>query len=1307
MGMYNPDAPLIVGNQFAPTVTADYRPELFVERGWSFRQPATTFYDWASFFISELPPTPGFGHTYLWTLYRRGQETNTGPARTVLIPVSEATLTNSTVQGTTADPVVALSSPTNAAWITLGSASDGNGRIRAAFDIAPYEDLLDGRRILDVSFRYIVQELIPRPVEAFTLSTIALRDNGLNATHPYDEYEIIQRLPTQTDTSRSRWGEIAFAWNRTHSPLSGYNVRYPWNFNQLMNFHTGEDLKFEFDQVISPVEGWTNNVHYLAMQVTFCEENRLAVFGAQFGSRSTVTDTAGGNAKYRLGQNSPSPGNIAHGFIDPQSLSQNGNSAAQQAGFIQDLTLTLKRADAGPANNSGTPPVIRALRTLEVYPGHPGVLIQNTLTEGQEPTAATTDLMPQLIINTIGAGIATAEDPPPPWLHVYGLITPLQVHILSSPTQEIVQLADAPSTEFPQLRFWARSLDASAPLEVWLDNQNQPDGVFVGQLTPSEWAALPEIADGWKQVTMLVDPAALIDDDGTVLTPSAPYWQSSTSQFRSWEVLAVRVNPDPYNPGAPEETGLGTYGDGGTIPTVLGTDADADESTTAATSYVAPSVTAPEANSLLICAWLTASTTGAHTIPGSMALGASTTSAFTRMTDATETVAAGATGTRTTTGPSDRWSALSFTVGNPAGAPVVEEFLSGVDTSADVTLTTGAGTQAGWVMVAIRGFVLDFEGTMQLLPPSGGGWTLQAISAPEGTGTSRCAVWTKIVRTAGAQSVTFPNEATSPDNHARLYVLSNVDTDLEPFQAQGGIIGDLPDTEDIDVAVFWGVAMPAIEGLAVAGEVQPLAAVDPGCVDIAGPIPTGIEYAALTWEPVTGGAEFIGLGHYEIQRRDDTMPADQWETIATPTHPLVDAFDDYEARIGIESSWRIRYVHEVGMAGPWSTPVTYTVPSPGVTGVRSNCARAVLTFTSNQAPHMNVAYSASWTGSVEERFDFVESGQQVLQTMHRRDYQVAFRPHERGGVTFGRMLLVSAAAITVERQRAGFEPLRDLAWDDDLPYVCVRDANADRWLANLLVSSGVIRARRRLYLADVQITEVADVPAPATPTVCEGLTSAGALPGTVYDQRYASTPGTAALDTDDIDIAVELRLDAIQTFPLVARYAPQLSDGWIFEAFDDGIGGQRLLWFVEIPFGVGGAYFESDPVPFAPGDRYWVRIEYLHDVGGAAVAQFHTSPDGAVWTPLATTMFDDVPIPTTPESPLPMTVGAVFDGTVHYDFFEFTGASGGWNGAIPHVIVEGDAGTIADVDFESEPSGTQHFEDAQGNPWHVDGGICG
>jgi hypothetical protein len=219
------------------------------------------------------------------------------------------------------------------------------------------------------------------------------------------------------------------------------------------------------------------------------------------------------------------------------------------------------------------------------------------------------------------------------------------------------------------------------------------------------------------------------------------------------------------------------------------------------------------------------------------------------------------------------------------------------------------------------------------------------------------------------------------------------------------------------------------------------------------------------------------FGYYELQRSDNIT---EWQTIMKATNPAVSGFSDYEARIGTTSDYRIRGVDVYGFYGPWSSTVSISILSPGVSGSCLDQAH-IMTFTTNehQSGYSNLAYSNAWEDTVSEDFGFAEAGFTQLQPMYNRDFFTAFRPTERGGEQFTRSVLVQAAAIAPETL-GDFQSLRDMAWTQ-VSYICVRDEDGNRWFASVSVPNGVVRNRRRLYMATVQIVEVTDTPSPVDP----------------------------------------------------------------------------------------------------------------------------------------------------------------------------------------------------------------------------------
>jgi hypothetical protein len=215
------------------------------------------------------------------------------------------------------------------------------------------------------------------------------------------------------------------------------------------------------------------------------------------------------------------------------------------------------------------------------------------------------------------------------------------------------------------------------------------------------------------------------------------------------------------------------------------------------------------------------------------------------------------------------------------------------------------------------------------------------------------------------------------------------------------------------------------------------------------------------------------FGTYELQRRDDYT---DWQTILAATSPGVTGFYDSEARIGVRSEYRIRETNVHRFTGPWSATVTGTAINPASSLCGDTEGHELLVFTTNadQSGTQVLAYEQVWENQPSNEMTYFEGeGMMQFQRMYDRDFQVGFHAEERGGVQFTRMLLVQNAVVSPPVLEDAFLTLRDLAWAN-VPYVCVRTSNGDRWFAAVEVPSGSISRRRRLQLVQVRVTQVSE-----------------------------------------------------------------------------------------------------------------------------------------------------------------------------------------------------------------------------------------
>lgn len=284
-----------------------------------------------------------------------------------------------------------------------------------------------------------------------------------------------------------------------------------------------------------------------------------------------------------------------------------------------------------------------------------------------------------------------------------------------------------------------------------------------------------------------------------------------------------------------------------------------------------------------------------------------------------------------------------------------------------------------------------------------------------------------------------------------------------------------------DLFLIFSQEPPEVSGFAVTVMSQALSGIGQQCEVDPCCIPSQIFYNKLAWTSLAEDLDPNIFGYYQIQRSDEVTT--DWQTIMEATEISGFAFNDFEARIGIETSYRIRTINLYGFEGPWSDEVSATIPAPGVA---IGCEGGhLLTFTTNeqQCGSSNLAYSSVWFDDrVSEDFTFPEANFVQLQAMYNRDYFTAFRPLERGGEQFSRTMLVQAAAISPPTL-GDFRSLRNMAWES-VNYVCVRDEDGNRWFATVTVPNGTVLNSRKLYMASVGIAEVTDVPTPVDAEYC-------------------------------------------------------------------------------------------------------------------------------------------------------------------------------------------------------------------------------
>lgn len=1056
MGNYNPYVPIILGQEWVPIrdENVTFAPTLnVVELGHEFTLASTRQVRNGRFYVNTLPANPAQKQTVLFSIYPQGTEDLTGPIRKVIIPVSSGNVTGSNITAT-GSVANALSQPGDFESVTANF-SGSQQELSMFFDINRYVQLAN-KRILNVSLLYsgYIQRynsttgLYSPFVDDDVISPATLLSIQNDAASQIQFYQsaLLSNTgslllnttvnPTSGDPFADQTlqvmnlGDINAFWSTSVGP-NGTNDRMPWRYVDLQRFEASASNRLHVHVIFqTPTSQDAIVLEYVAMQVTYCEEQRVIYGGRQF--------------TYEMNMNA----------ITLRDLSHNADPILPVGRYTAALSVVNPGDISFGQGVSTAFPNLNGVRELYSIPPHPGVQVNVTTIEGDTFTSEQTHILPHLSLHASGG---TLTEP-----HVYGRQAAAQVYGSVFATQEIYDDAVGVATVYPQVRWYARRFGADSGTLTLTGTGSL--GAHSVSITSTDFDGLPEIIDGWREVTLrFANPPTM----GTLTTPD-PSWQwrapAATAGTR-WEILAAsapalsgipgnlyNLVPSPnqlyaatYQPPAGASVELTWMPQGIASPPVTG--ATADQATDAAILFSQDPFTVTgfaitPATQIVSGIGLDCGNTPCC-IPTGISYNRLTwplpagTAAITDTFTRTEAAGWGTADTGQVW-TNDVGTAAQFSVNgttglhsHTAGAAMISA-LTGNIVDADATVTISIDSIGSSADSAIYVRYVDSNNYYRLVY----GWT---------TGTL------EIGERVASVNTTLATRSGSPS--------------LTSIKLRLAVVGTLL------LGKMWDASAPEPDDWMLTATDSSLTT---GRVAVSSF--NSAVAKVFTFDNLTVGPPDYYFGAYELQRWDSVT---DWQTIMSASSPAVTGFNDFEARVGLDSVYRIRATNLYDFAGAWSTQVTGAVAAPGVEGC--NVDGGVLIFTTNedQTGLSNLAYSPNWENSgAEETFDFPEAEQVIFQRMYGRDGSVAFHGTERGFEHFQRMLLIQQAAIDPIRL-ANLRGLRDLAWAD-LSYVCVRDDVGDRWLSNVRVPAESVRLRA-LYMATVDITEVTQTASPVDP----------------------------------------------------------------------------------------------------------------------------------------------------------------------------------------------------------------------------------
>lgn len=501
MGIYNPNRSVVLGNEWPGISYEPYPFDTETERGHTFHLDTSTTIVTGAFYVDTLPANILTYASPMISIYPAGKEANTGPVRKLIIPVNGGANISGTVGlsgGSTIAECIATAGDNK--YLTYGGSIEHS----IFFDTNSYSAELSGKRILNYAFLYSAVGTAPDNITNFF--QIELRGTGSPTEISFTAgLEVAPEAIITPQISRVDFGNInMYTTGNLLEPR-----KFPMRYQDLQRWASGGSPQIT---LVIDSSGYAGSVDvfltYAGLEVTYCEENRLAY---------------GGRSPYPAGTSSQ---------WWPLKLDQNIVHLRSVSSFTPGVTLTpgsytvmLSLGAFSPEFDGGAKPIINALRQLYAMPAHQGVQVIRTLEPGRTPTRAEIDVLPQISLHTATAAVTG--------VHSYGRLVATPVYNGVSASQVILQESGGTDVQYPYVRFYARKFgDTNVPLLV----SESTVGANVS-LTPEAFDALPEIIAGWKEVTLTLGTPALVDDNAGTMTLT---WSATNLDAgRQWEILAV------------------------------------------------------------------------------------------------------------------------------------------------------------------------------------------------------------------------------------------------------------------------------------------------------------------------------------------------------------------------------------------------------------------------------------------------------------------------------------------------------------------------------------------------------------------------------------------------------------------------------------------------------------------------------------------------------------------------------------------------------------------------------------------------
>jgi len=268
MGVFNPNAPHILGQEWVPIRDELFTLDSFRETGYTFTTTGTRAITQGRFYLGTkgLATVSEFDPIFQMSVYPYGMEVQTGPIERVVIPVMSGTLggTSSMTEATVQE---SLSSPLGASVVALGDA----GSVDLRFNTTAYSTLLYGKRIL----RANITGTASGSEDADNLdSSLATASIGYSLEQVDVAKDDIFQFTVSMSEVSPFWSTGAFVAGQLH----------PWRYSELARLSTtGGSPGITATLAHGGPTNSNIDLYWVALELYYCNETRVAVGAKPLG----------------------------------------------------------------------------------------------------------------------------------------------------------------------------------------------------------------------------------------------------------------------------------------------------------------------------------------------------------------------------------------------------------------------------------------------------------------------------------------------------------------------------------------------------------------------------------------------------------------------------------------------------------------------------------------------------------------------------------------------------------------------------------------------------------------------------------------------------------------------------------------------------------------------------------------------------------------------------------------------------------------------------------------------------------------